>query len=103
MTDQSDAGRAGTFRHIQAHSGTFRHIQAHSGTFRYILMADQSDAGRAGIFSWWTNQTQNVQVYSHDGPIRRALSHLPVGRAVRLLVVNGDPEGGDAQLAHHQE
>eukprot|EP00976_Prorocentrum_cordatum_P073505 1181122-Prorocentrum_minimum.AAC.1 len=37
---------------------------------------DQSDAGSAGMFSRWTSQTQEartqeVRVYSHDGPIRR--------------------------------
>eukprot|EP00959_Pyramimonas_sp_CCMP1952_P274416 5736181-Pyramimonas_sp.AAC.1 len=32
---------------------------------------DQSDAGSMGIFPRWTNQTQEVWVYSHDGPIRR--------------------------------
>eukprot|EP00959_Pyramimonas_sp_CCMP1952_P126098 2636855-Pyramimonas_sp.AAC.1 len=32
---------------------------------------DQSDPRSAGIFSRWTNQTQEAQVYSHDGPIRR--------------------------------
>eukprot|EP00959_Pyramimonas_sp_CCMP1952_P139236 2914366-Pyramimonas_sp.AAC.1 len=34
---------------------------------RSLALADQSDAGRAGIFSRWTNRTQDVQVYSHDG------------------------------------
>eukprot|EP00959_Pyramimonas_sp_CCMP1952_P270507 5655193-Pyramimonas_sp.AAC.1 len=34
-------------------------------------MMDQSDAGSMGIFPWWTNQTQEVWVYSHGGPIRR--------------------------------
>eukprot|EP00959_Pyramimonas_sp_CCMP1952_P082395 1721613-Pyramimonas_sp.AAC.1 len=31
---------------------------------------DQSDAGSVGIFPHWTNRTQEVWVYSHDGPIR---------------------------------
>eukprot|EP00976_Prorocentrum_cordatum_P011831 238320-Prorocentrum_minimum.AAC.1 len=35
----------------------------------YILTTDQSDAGSAGIFLRRTNQTQEVRVYSHDGPI----------------------------------
>eukprot|EP00976_Prorocentrum_cordatum_P015937 319458-Prorocentrum_minimum.AAC.1 len=38
---------------------------------RYILTTDQSDARSAGIFSRRTHQTQEAQVYSHDGPIRR--------------------------------
>eukprot|EP00976_Prorocentrum_cordatum_P099404 1191823-Prorocentrum_minimum.AAC.1 len=38
---------------------------------RYILTTDQSDAGSAGIFSRQTNRTQEAQVYSHDGPLRR--------------------------------
>eukprot|EP00976_Prorocentrum_cordatum_P103363 1193437-Prorocentrum_minimum.AAC.2 len=33
-------------------------------------MTDQSNTGSASIFSRRTNQTQEVQVYSHDGPIR---------------------------------
>eukprot|EP00959_Pyramimonas_sp_CCMP1952_P311324 6515414-Pyramimonas_sp.AAC.1 len=37
-----------------------------------ILTADQSDAGSAGIFSRWSNQTQEVWVYSHRGPIGRS-------------------------------
>eukprot|EP00976_Prorocentrum_cordatum_P074343 1181481-Prorocentrum_minimum.AAC.5 len=32
-------------------------------------MTDQSDTGSAGIFSRRTNRTQEVRVYSHDGPI----------------------------------
>eukprot|EP00959_Pyramimonas_sp_CCMP1952_P395306 8283097-Pyramimonas_sp.AAC.1 len=31
----------------------------------------ESDAGSAGIFSRRTNRTQEVRVYSHDGPSRR--------------------------------
>eukprot|EP00959_Pyramimonas_sp_CCMP1952_P263311 5506165-Pyramimonas_sp.AAC.1 len=30
---------------------------------------DQSDTGSTGIFSRWTNRTQEVWVYSRDGPI----------------------------------
>eukprot|EP00959_Pyramimonas_sp_CCMP1952_P472683 9500455-Pyramimonas_sp.AAC.1 len=32
---------------------------------------DQSYTVSTGIFSRWTNQTQEAQGYSHDGPIRR--------------------------------
>eukprot|EP00959_Pyramimonas_sp_CCMP1952_P061093 1276736-Pyramimonas_sp.AAC.1 len=35
----------------------------------YILMPDQSDTGSVGIFSCRINQTQEVWVYSHVGPI----------------------------------
>eukprot|EP00976_Prorocentrum_cordatum_P061358 1176272-Prorocentrum_minimum.AAC.7 len=37
----------------------------------YIPKMDQSNSGSAGIFPRWTNQTQEVRVYSQDGPIRR--------------------------------
>eukprot|EP00959_Pyramimonas_sp_CCMP1952_P081079 1694015-Pyramimonas_sp.AAC.1 len=38
----------------------------------YILTMDQSDTASGGIFSRWTNQTQQVGVYSHDEPIRHS-------------------------------
>eukprot|EP00959_Pyramimonas_sp_CCMP1952_P073247 1531145-Pyramimonas_sp.AAC.1 len=51
-----------------------RLVKSHNGPIRcrkcrYILTTDQSDAGNVGIFSRWTNQMQEMQVYSHDGPI----------------------------------
>eukprot|EP00959_Pyramimonas_sp_CCMP1952_P086544 1810341-Pyramimonas_sp.AAC.1 len=36
---------------------------------RRLLRLNQSDAGSAGIFSRRTDRTQDVRVYSHDGPI----------------------------------
>eukprot|EP00959_Pyramimonas_sp_CCMP1952_P008741 182814-Pyramimonas_sp.AAC.1 len=38
---------------------------------RFSLTTDQSGAGSAGLVSRRTNRTQDVRVYSHDGPIRR--------------------------------
>eukprot|EP00976_Prorocentrum_cordatum_P103114 1193332-Prorocentrum_minimum.AAC.1 len=40
-------------------------------THTHTHTQDQSDAGSAGVFSRRTNLTQEAQVYSHGGPIRR--------------------------------
>eukprot|EP00959_Pyramimonas_sp_CCMP1952_P444158 9298920-Pyramimonas_sp.AAC.1 len=61
---------------------------------------DHSDTGSAGIFSRWTNRTQEMRVYSHDGPIGQPIERLDDARRTRSLTGLGNMRRGGSGRAH---
>eukprot|EP00959_Pyramimonas_sp_CCMP1952_P381882 8002567-Pyramimonas_sp.AAC.1 len=65
-------------RIVKGYTYSYSHVHA-----KPHRCAHTSPQVSAGIFPPWTNQTQEAQVYSHDGPIR-CKKHRYILRSIKL-------------------
>eukprot|EP00976_Prorocentrum_cordatum_P036446 741566-Prorocentrum_minimum.AAC.1 len=89
MTDKSDAGSVGIFSRRARRPGYVLSLRSElAGIVRREWPNTRNEAKRRRLLG--TNQTQDAQVYSHDGPIGRGTR--------RYILTTGQSDAGRASI-----